>query len=572
MKHTRPVLKRNVRPNRAIVAVLLSAVAIAACKSRSYNATAKNDVQAPQELFKAEDTLKFKLEAPFSGLDFNGASSRGVLSLASGASIPVDVSVRGNTSVSACTFPKLQIQIGEGADGAAAKLAASRTVFERTGSFNIGTHCDMGVGGDPLSKAGRLGTEQSVYRELTVYRMINAYLGEESHRVRPAEITYVDPTNGKSFTRQALLVERKKPFAKRIGAEEVEASAVWLDDLEAPQFARTAFAYLLSGSLDYFFLMQARYEWSTPPARPTDAPKSAHWWWNAYPVKDKATGKAKIIPYDFDVGILINPKLAPHRYANPEFLGGEPRLFRNAVALVQLEKQRHPPAAFDKAVADLKGARDRIDAAIAASPVDDEGRSQAKAWHAAVQRAIEPEWLDLRTVAKSGTLVFLDKDLTRKACADGLTAGEPLIVYEEKSGLARIRTVFHFRESQGCDGVDLSKDDAWISSTALVGQKTLTPTRRPASEDAKPVVVYPLYADKATAIKNRQGDLASLSDSEKCTIARAVQIQGTTTHQGHIQDNKEIPFTLTKDVPGCGFAKQGVTIWIWGSHWGVIGG
>jgi|GEM_PF-3413337 len=552
---------------------LALAVALPACRTRAFHSTTNDTASAERELFASESVVKFRIEAPFSDLLPTKVAQRGAIVLEGGQKIPVDVSQRGNTSLGACTFPKLEVQIGEGPDGDAAKAAARGTLLEKTGSFNIGTHCDIMQGGDPLLKAGRLGTELSVFRELTVYRMIRAYLGEETHRYRPAEITYVDTAKGTSVMRQALLLERKKPLAKRIGAEVADENSVWYEDLDPVQFARTTLAFGLSGSGDFYFLDRARYHWSSPPPRPTHVGEYTHWWWNAYPVRDKATGKAKIIPYDFDIGSLVNLGLMKHRYSNPEFLGGEPRLFRNAVGIIQIYKQQHSPEAFGKAVEDLRAARTRIDAAIDGSPVDAEGRAEAKGWHAALQRAIEPEWLDLRTIAKSSTDVFIDKARTRKACSAGLTAGEPIVIAEEAGGMARLKTVYAQDSEAGCGAEhEPHEKDVWVASDALTGTKVVTPMRRPAEEDIRPPLVVSLYVSKKTVLKVRKAQSKNLTDADKCWMERLKSITGTTTRVDALFKDEDLPFTLSEDVKDCPFAKKGTTIWLWGAHWGIAGG
>lgn len=190
-------------------------------------------------LFDRAEPLAFRIEAPL-GEAFEKASAGlpngplpgmprrskdpfvGTLTYATSGgaevTLPIELKVRGNSSLSECSFPKLTIKIRKG-DLAGAPLGP----FAGDTKFKLGTHCGEDASG--TGQIGRLRHETAAHREAAVYGLLGTILtgtaDEPALHARAARVTYVDTsagTAGEPLERDAFVLEDLARLAKRLGA------------------------------------------------------------------------------------------------------------------------------------------------------------------------------------------------------------------------------------------------------------------------------------------------------------------------------------------------------------------
>lgn len=233
-------------------------------------------------LFDAEDALHITIEAPFrtmiKDLLNEDVYVEGTLSVSGQAAIPVRLKPRGKTrrSKEVCNFPPLTVNFK--------KKDVEGTVFAAQDKLKLVTHCQ-----------DRKESYQIYYRqEYHIYKVYNL-LTDESFRVRPAEITYVD-TDGKrkTITRFAFFIEDTDELAGRIGLERYKVQKFRSDELDPFKASRfVMFQYLI-----------ANLDWATMGGPPGE--NCCH---NSKPFIDHA-GVVTPVPYDFDFAGVINAKYA----------------------------------------------------------------------------------------------------------------------------------------------------------------------------------------------------------------------------------------------------------------------
>src|SRR5262245_39169300 len=185
-------------------------------------------ISAPSALFSSYEPVSLRVEAPFAEL-FSRAKNepeyavQGTL-MTSGsghddAKLPVTISLRGHTSRrdTECTFPKLKIDLRQANGADAGVLAGLKTL-------KLGTHCGENAADTLTRRYGRLPNERSPFREVAVYRLLDA-LGIPALRARPAKVTYVyidsrsaqGGEGAEPLVRNAMLLEDDDDAIKRLG-------------------------------------------------------------------------------------------------------------------------------------------------------------------------------------------------------------------------------------------------------------------------------------------------------------------------------------------------------------------
>lgn len=229
-------------------------------------------------LFEAEDALQITIEAPFRTLFKELLNENvyveGQLIVEGQAALPIRIKPRGKTrrSTQVCNFPPLTVNFK--------KKDVGGTVFASQDKLKLVTHCQ-----------DRKQSYQVYYRqEYHIYKVYNL-LTDESFRVRPAEITYID-TDGKRkpITRFAFFIEDADEVASRIGLKRYKVEKFKSDELDPVKASRlTIFEYFIA-NLDWAFY---------------GGPAGENCCHNSKAFIDDA-GVVTPVPYDFDFAGVIN--------------------------------------------------------------------------------------------------------------------------------------------------------------------------------------------------------------------------------------------------------------------------
>jgi hypothetical protein len=181
--------------------------------------------------------------------------------IAPGLERPIDVRVRGNSSLQECPFPKLKFKVSR-ADRAG-------TPFFNAREIKVGTHCAEG-GRGPI---GRLRDERATWREALAYEVMAA-LDFTAPRVRRAQIEYRDtsPTNaangevGWTLSRHAILVDDIEVVAERLGGRALgdeEITNLTNANFSAQLIADLRILHAFFGNWDYALSVDGSNLWNT---------------------------------------------------------------------------------------------------------------------------------------------------------------------------------------------------------------------------------------------------------------------------------------------------------------------
>jgi hypothetical protein len=161
-------------------------------------------------------------------------------------SIPVEVRVKGNTTLVLCPFPKLELKIKSPKEAAG--------IFQGVKSVDLGTHCR-----DKGQQVLNSNLYQSVFnhREALIYRMAEI-LGVPTYKARPAVIRYqatgITVVDENTQPYQAFFLEDKSAFRKRIGATEFAEKFESVKDsayIDYEDAARIALFEVMIGNIDW---------------------------------------------------------------------------------------------------------------------------------------------------------------------------------------------------------------------------------------------------------------------------------------------------------------------------------
>jgi hypothetical protein len=179
---------------------------------------------------------------------------------APGLERPIDVRVRGNSSLQECPFPKLKFKLS--------REDRAGTPFFNAREIKVGTHCAEGGRGT----IGRLRDERATWREALVYEIMAA-LDFTSPRVRRAQIQYHDtsPTNGVrdvgwTLSRKALLLDDIEVVAERLGGralDDEEITTLTNANFSAQLIADLRVLHAFVGNWDYALSTDGSNLWNT---------------------------------------------------------------------------------------------------------------------------------------------------------------------------------------------------------------------------------------------------------------------------------------------------------------------
>lgn len=149
--------------------------------------------------------------------------------------LDAQLSLRGNTSLADCDFPKMKLKFTD-------RVQLAGTKFENMREFKIGTHCGEAKADEPTLK-GRLANQLGPLRESFAYELLRV-LQIESQMAETAEISYIDPsTDNKAKKRHALIIETLGDAAKRLGAVELKYASLGEEELDESK---------LNGAIPFF--------------------------------------------------------------------------------------------------------------------------------------------------------------------------------------------------------------------------------------------------------------------------------------------------------------------------------
>lgn len=286
-----------------------------------------------------------------------------------GRQIPIDLRVRGNSSLQECPFPKLKFKVST-ADRAGTPFYDAREV-------KIGTHCAEG-GRGPI---GRLRDQIAVFREALAYEAM-ATLEFLSPRVRRALVEYSDTTppregdepgtTGWQVMRHALLFDDPEVVAARLGGRA-------LDDQEITDLTNAGFDELLITKLRLLHVLLGNWDY----ALSVDGSEL----WNTEVIQLQG-GAYLPMAGDFDLASWVTERVqvnAPWDY-HPEL----PDLEREKRFQTEQVMKSVSPELFAAAREHFRSKRAELEALVAGAQLDNEGRANAQNHIAAFFSAFEP--------------------------------------------------------------------------------------------------------------------------------------------------------------------------------------
>lgn len=236
----------------------------------------------PDPLFESDEVLEMTLSAPLSTLhgDLRGTEDHVDATLTiSGSDDVFDLKIRNRgitrQKKEICPFPPIRLNFKKG--------DMKGTIFDGQDKLKLVTHCH-----------DRRSRYWTYYRqEYYAYRTYNL-LTEESFRVRPATITYVD-TDGrrKPFTGFAFIIESNGGVKDRTGLKEAELAKIPMAGFDPVKASRVALFEYLIGNLDFSTLGGPDGE-------------CCH---NSKAFKD-SDGRFVSVPYDFDFSGVVDADYA----------------------------------------------------------------------------------------------------------------------------------------------------------------------------------------------------------------------------------------------------------------------
>lgn len=199
-----------------IIFALLTALLI------SNSAVASEILPNTDVLFAGDTAIAVSLEAPFSELFANKEKVadkflvkklKVIGKLIYGeAVIPVEIRMRGFSSLTKCKFPKLTLKIS--------KTAAVGTIFEGLEKVDLSTHCEA-----TKNDQNFMGGMEFAHREALVYRWLKI-MDIPAYSIRMASVTYKDSSLLKplpSVTKPAFFIENLSSFLKRADGIEIRS-------------------------------------------------------------------------------------------------------------------------------------------------------------------------------------------------------------------------------------------------------------------------------------------------------------------------------------------------------------
>jgi hypothetical protein len=416
-------------------------------------------------LFRAApgDVLAISIEARFASLfarvtehadtDATGQArvfERGILSYvdANGATVrrAIEVRLRGQTSLSECSFPKMKIRFTEDVRGTVFDGLAAGP--DHASTLKIGTHCRTEA---TPSELGRVVGDRGPVREAFAYAAL-AVLGVPTHKVRLAAVTYVDTTNvPRRELHSAFLLEDDDTLVERYGAaqlfEDDDEVEVRVDRIGSGHLARHMLGEDLVGNWDWFIDRGVMGF-------------SLHNVQLARRTSDRGVLDI-VVAHDLDLSSVVTARFdaaSVDRLFVPGYHEADGAALRQAVRNVQATRVRDASftdSGLEGVAAGFRRRRDALAGLVERWPFDAESRALARAHVDAFYRALEPALLARPASAR---------EIRPDGCGGAVAAGTPVTILETRSGPRgpshRVRFMYI-----GCH-----EQDYWVSGSDLRGR------------------------------------------------------------------------------------------------------
>jgi hypothetical protein len=408
-------------------------------------------------LLKGTTTAALTLEAPLGELfqkdtGKEETSVRGTVSFkdASGGDVvlrDVIVSVRGHTSETECSFPKLKLKVKDG------------------GSLKIGTHCGEEPGETLSKKYGRLTNEKSPFREALAYRLLET-LGVPALRSRPARITYLDSSAGAGaapLVRNGLLLEDDGDAMKRVGGTS-EISMENFGDVTrrgaVADASRIAFGEALIANFDWCLKFTAGDKYRCNDPKPL---------WNILGF-DRG-GSTALLMKDLDLAGIV---VAKHPWFgsifNPAFVPSTSEAEIEVISQVQRTRSLFTRAELDALRRNFVSRKAAAYEVLDKADVDPAGREIARAHLDAFFKAIQDDSFYRPVVVKRDVQVYADPEKSKEACGakDTVLVGTPVNVVQQSGPMSQVvilDALWVWGPKNPCAAVQ--HGSVWISSDAI---------------------------------------------------------------------------------------------------------
>lgn len=194
--------------------------------------------------------------------------------------------VRGQASLTVCTFPKLEFKTKD-------HTSSKTSPFYHDNAIKIGTHCGEG---DSISSYGKLIGEKAVYREAFVYSLMSQ-LNVPGLKARRALIRYVDlPPRKLIGEKKAFVLESPEAMGKRLNWTHLKSKddtwpKTFFQRLDRRQLALIHMFNVLVGNSDY--AIYGREQLITQNIMFFEAPG----------------GALMPVSYDFDLAVMVTGKV-----------------------------------------------------------------------------------------------------------------------------------------------------------------------------------------------------------------------------------------------------------------------
>ncbi|HTM25315.1 MAG TPA: hypothetical protein VL225_08985 [Vicinamibacterales bacterium] len=359
----------------------------------------------------------------------------------------VTVSVRGHTSETECSFPKLKLKA------------------KGSGSLKIGTHCGEEPDDALSKKYGRLTNEKSPLREALAYKLLEA-LEVPALRTRPARITYVDSSASAAapLVRNAILVEDDADAMKRAGGT-TELSMETFGDVRkrsaSHDAARIVFGEALIANFDWCLKFSPDDAYRCNEQKPL---------WNLLAF-DRGGGQAALMMKDLDLaGIVVGTHPWFSSIFNPAFVPSKSEVDVEVISQVQRTRSLYSRADLDALRRDFAGRKAAVYAVVDKADVDSRGREIARAHVDAFFGAIADEAFYRPVVATRDVQLYVDAAGTKEACGpkDTVDVGTPVNVLQQSGSMSQVvvlDALWRWGPKNQCAAVE--KGSVWIRSDAI---------------------------------------------------------------------------------------------------------
>ncbi len=172
---------------------------------------------------------------------------RGVLSIVgTSLEIPVDLRIRGQTSVGELELPKLKLKFKDKQENSNSPFFAIKSIAINTQGFEKPS--------TQISGIGRLADPIAVVREAAVYEILEA-MGVLVRAHRLVDIIYSDTITGRRISGPALFLEDIDALAKRSDGREFKAEEISAESQQTvtdEQFAKINLLQAMIGNWDWY--------------------------------------------------------------------------------------------------------------------------------------------------------------------------------------------------------------------------------------------------------------------------------------------------------------------------------